>query len=206
MVRNASAKARVAASRFAYPLIATFLLTGARETEVYGLELDDVSLDRRTITFRPNRWRRLKTPGSHRVVPLHPQVEEILREYLRGPDRPTGELLFPTFASGREAMLTDTRKLLDHVAERAGWKAGEIRTKMFRHTSCAARLQTLDGGAPVSLYTASRELGHTSQAMVLKVYSHLGTIRHRSEVVEYRVEHHKKTLAKRLEALSKVAP
>jgi hypothetical protein len=40
------------------------LLTGARETEVYGLELDDVSLERKTITFRPNRWRRLKTPGS----------------------------------------------------------------------------------------------------------------------------------------------
>jgi hypothetical protein len=27
------------------------------------------------------------------------------------------------------------------------------------------------------------------------------TIRHRSEVIEYRVEQHKKTLAKRLEAL-----
>ena len=27
---------------FAYPLLATFLLTGGRETEVYGLELDDV--------------------------------------------------------------------------------------------------------------------------------------------------------------------
>jgi hypothetical protein len=56
---------------------------------------------------------------------------------------------------------------------------------------------TLDGGAPISLYTVSRELGRTSQAMVPKVYSHLGTIRHRSEVVEYRVEQHKKTLAKR---------
>jgi integrase len=94
----------------------------------------------------------------------------------------------------------DTRKLINHVAERAGWKAGEIRTKMFRHTYCAARLQTLDGGAPVPLYTVSRELGHTSMAMVQKVYSHLGTIRHRGEAVEYRVEQHKKALAKRLEA------
>jgi integrase len=59
---------------FAYPLLATFLLTGARETEAYGLELDDVSFERKTITFRPNTWRRLKTPGSHRVVPLHPQL------------------------------------------------------------------------------------------------------------------------------------
>jgi hypothetical protein len=48
-----------------------------------------------------------------------------------------------------------------------------------------SRLQTLDHGAPVSLYTVSRELGHGSEEMVRRVYSHLGTVRHRSEVVEY---------------------
>jgi integrase len=136
------------------------------------------------------------------VLPLLPQLEEILRAYLRSPNRPAGELLFPSFASGREAMLTDTRKLMDHVAARGSWKPGEIRTKMFRHTYCAARLQTLDGGAPISLYTVSRELGHTSPAMVQHVYSHLGTVRHRSEVVEYRIEQHRKVLAKKLDALA----
>jgi len=131
------------------------------------LELDDVSLgERRTITFRPNHWRRLKTRGSHRVVPLWPQLETILREYLRGPFRPAGELLFPSLATGQEATLTDSRKVFDNIAARAGWKAGEIRSKALRHTYCAARLQTLDGGAPVSPYTVSRELGHTSPAMV----------------------------------------
>jgi integrase len=116
-----------------------------RETEVYGLELDDVSFERKTITFRPNEWRRLKTRDSNRVVALLPQLEEILRAYLRGRDRPARELLFPSFATGREAMLTDSRKLMDHVAARAGWKSGENRTKMFRHTYCAARLQTFEG-------------------------------------------------------------
>lgn len=190
-----------AGTPFAHALLATFLLTGARETEVYGLELDDVSFERRTIAFRPNKWRRLKTPRSHRVVPLHPQLEEILRAYLKGPHRPAGDLLFPSFATGQEAILTDTRKLIDHIAKRAGWKAREIRTKMFRHTYCAARLQTLDRGAPISPYTVSRELGHTSMGMVQKVYSHLGTIRHRSDVVEYRVEHHKRLLGNRLKGL-----
>ena len=33
------------------------------------------------------------------------------------------------------------------AAGRAGWAAGDIRSKMFRHTYCAARLQTLDQGA-----------------------------------------------------------
>ena len=72
---------------------------------------------------------------------------------------------------------------------------------MFRHTYCATRLQTLDHGAPVSPYTVSRELGHGSTAMVERVYSHLGTIRHRSEAVEFKVEQHKKALGKRLKAL-----
>ena len=72
---------------------------------------------------------------------------------------------------------------------------------MFRHTYCAARLRTLDGGAPVSLHTVSREPGQSSQAMVQKVYSPLGAVRHRSEVVEYRVEQHRKRLADRLKAL-----
>jgi integrase len=36
---------------------------------------------------------------------------------------------------------------------------------MFRHTHCAARLQTLDRGAPVGPYTVARELGHDSTAM-----------------------------------------
>jgi integrase len=154
-------------------------------------KLDDVSLDRRTITFRPNDWRRLKTPGSHRVVHLWPQLEEILGPYLawrmvqRG-----GRLVFPSPWSETEAMLTDLRKLLDRVALRAGLRKGELRTKAFRHTYCAARLQTLDQGAPVSTYTVARELGHESEAMVRKVYAHLGTIRHRSEVVEYRVGQH----------------
>ena len=206
---------------FAYPLVATFLLTGARESEVYGLELDDVSLERRTITFRENKWRRLKTRGSARVVRLWPQLEEILREYLRGPHRPAGELLFPSRATGTESILVDCRRLLDHVAVRAGflepvyddtgrpvkrrgwpaYKGRVIRTKMFRHTYTAARLQTLDHGAPVSVYTVSRELGHTSPAMVERTYAHLGEVRHRAEVVEYRTTQYADQLASQLAKL-----
>ncbi len=186
----------------AYPLLATFLLTGGRASEVTGLELDDVSLDRKTITFRPNAWRCLKTAGSHRVVRLWPQLEEILGPYLhwrlleRG-----GRLLFPSPWADREQPIQDVRGLLDHIALRAGLKAGELRTKMFRHTYCAARLQTLDRGAPVSTYTVAREMGHESEAMVRRVYVHLGEIRHRSEVVEYRVLQHLEQVGERLRKL-----
>ncbi len=72
---------------------------------------------------------------------------------------------------------------------------------MFRHTYCAARLQTLDRGAPVSEYTVARELGHGGTSLVERVYGHLGSVRHRSEVVEYLVENHRDTLGEQLEAL-----
>jgi integrase len=184
---------------FVYELIATFLLTGGRETEVLGLEVDDVSLDRGVITFRPNHWRRLKTASSHRSVPLWPQLREALQRYLA--ERPPSRLLFPSYRTGQEAMLTDFRKLLDAVAMRAGWNEGDIRSKMFRHTYCAVRLQTLDAGAPVSVYTVAREMGHGGESMVRRVYGHLGHVRHRAEVVEYRVEQHVAKLGARLERL-----
>jgi integrase len=72
---------------------------------------------------------------------------------------------------------------------------------MFRHTYTAARLQTLDAGAPVSVYTVAKELGHGGEAMVRQVYGHLGDVRHRAGVVEYRVEQHAATLKDRLAAL-----
>ena len=161
-----------------------------------------MSLKRGVVTFRPNKWRRLKTLTSHRSVPLWPQLRDVLKTYfpLRGQMAP-GTLLFPSYRTGEEAMVGDWRELLDSVAERAGLKAGEIRSKMLRHTYCAARLQTLDQGAPVSVYTVARELGHGGDALVRRVYGHLGTVRHRSRVVEYRIEQHQKALRERLARL-----
>jgi integrase len=109
--------------------------------------------------------------------------------------------LFPSYRTGAEALLTDFRKLLDAVAKRGGWKAGEITPKMFRHTYTAARLQTLDGGHPVSVFTVAKELGHGGDSLVKRVYGHLGRVRHRAEVVEYRVEQHAVVLGDRLRAL-----
>jgi integrase len=135
-------------------------------------------------------------------------LEEILRAYLSERtaqevlyNRPTHRLLFPAEDGG---MRRDIRGLLDRLGERTGWKPGEMRAKMFRYTYCAARLQTLDHGASVGPYTVARELGHGSTAMVEKAYSHLGTLRHRSEVVEYRVEQHVAALGDRLDALNNV--
>ena len=42
-------------------------------------------------------------------------------------------------------------------------------------------------------------MGHGSTDMIDRVYSHLGTVRHRSEVVEYRVEQHLDRVAELVE-------
>ncbi len=73
---------------------------------------------------------------------------------------------------------------------------------MFRHTYCAARLQTLDHGAPVSPFTVAKEMGHGGDSLVKRIYGHLGEVRRRSEVVEYRVENHREVLGQRLTALT----
>ena len=98
-------------------------------------------------------------------------------------------------------MFTDFRKVLDAVAVKAGWKAGEIRSKMFRHTFCAAALQLLDGDEPISVYTVSRWMGHGGTALVNRTYSHRGTVRHRAKVLEYRVEAFASILGDRLAAV-----
>jgi integrase len=85
---------------------------------------------------------------------------------------------------------------------RAGWQAGDIRSRALRHTYCASRLQTLDAGAPVSLFTVAREMGHGGDSLVRRIYGHLGDVRHRAEAVEYRVEQHAAALGDRLAALA----
>ena len=177
------------ALRAIYPIIGTFLLTGGRKAEVLGLEVGDVSFDRKTVTFRPNQHRRLKTRTSQRVVPLWPQLEEILRPYVFDMHSPRGDgLLFRSDRTG--GMIRDLRKALDNVGRSVEWEKGKLRTKMFRHTYCAARLQTLDRGQPISPWGVAREMGHAGVDLIDQRYGHRGEVRHRSEVVEYRVEQH----------------
>jgi integrase len=74
-------------------------------------------------------------------------------------------------------------------------------SRALRHTYCASRLQTLDAGAPVSLSTVAREMGHGGDSLVRRIYGHMGEIRHRAEEVEYRVEQLKAALGGRFSAL-----
>jgi integrase len=71
-------------------------------------------------------------------------------------------------------------------------KAAEITTPVtvhgLRHTFTAARLQSLDGGHPVSAWTVACELGHRNVTLIERVYGHLLRDRSaaRTEGVSYR--------------------
>lgn len=83
------------------------------------------------ILVRPNKTvrqdrhqNRLKTAYRERVIPLHPQLAEILREYLGGPAAPTGPLLLPAARSDATVPLGDWRMSLDRIATYCGFPAG----------------------------------------------------------------------------------
>jgi integrase len=181
----------------AYALVGTFLLTGGREREVLGLEAADISFDRATVTFRRHSHRRLKNSTSSRVVPLHPQLAEILQAYIL--HRPPSRLLFPSHVTGK--MFQDWRKTLDRIAVRAGFAPGDLRTRIFRNTYATARLQCLDRGEAIAAYTVQVEMGHANIETTLRFYAALGNYRHRGESVEYRVEQHVDRLRDRLEQM-----
>ena len=83
----------------AHTLFVTLRDTGARLSEIVGLEVKDVDLQQRAITIRPNSIRRLKTKGSKRTIPVSQSTLELLQEHRLGKD--DGEPLFGDYARPR---------------------------------------------------------------------------------------------------------
>lgn len=162
------------------PVFAVPLLTSARKSEALGLEARDVDFERSVVHIRPNRWRKLKTRYSKRSVPLWPQLRKILAEHVERFDLSEG-LLFP---APDGAMLSDLRGSIAAILEEAKIEK-RVTFTTLRHTYASTRIQTLDNGAPVSLYTVAREMGHQGVNQIEKTYGHLQSTRHRSPVVEY---------------------
>jgi integrase len=144
------------------------------------------------VFIRPNSWRDLKTHSSDRRVPLWPQLEAILRTYIADREQAggIGSLLFPSHRHDCERMLDNVDRQLDRIGDRAG--LANPRLHAFRHSYTAARIQTLEHGAPVSLWQVALELGHQSTAMIEKRYGHLAKVTERKEIVEFRQDEEKR--------------
>ncbi len=175
-------------------IVSTLLHTGGRKTEVLGLEWSDVDFARKMVRFRANAWREIKD-YDERSVPLWPDLE---RDLLRHRDKRTtkSELVFEGKSNtGEPQMITSYHKPFAHAKWAAGARLGdvlgakllakEVNPRAMRVTYCSARIHTLDRGQPVAPWTLRKEMGHNSDKMIDRVYGRIGTVRHRSEVVEY---------------------
>ncbi len=165
---------------YAHPLTSTFLHTGGRGSEIFGLERRDIDFEKGRVHIRPNSWRQLKRKHHERWVPLWPDLHATLTEYLERFDR--NGLLFPSETGG---MLTDIRGTLNRAVEIAEIDK-RVTRHTLRHTYASVRLQTLDNGAPVSIFTVAKELGHKSIDLIEKTYGHLLEERERLPIVRYR--------------------
>ncbi|MFL5384872.1 MAG: tyrosine-type recombinase/integrase [Longimicrobiaceae bacterium] len=142
----------------AYPLIATLALTGIRDGEARRLKIQDLDFEARCIEVRGT-----KTRGSVRTVPMHPQLEDILKTHVNKLGRTSG----PVFPGRKGGVIGQWTGTLDMVASRSGHARGEIRTRRFR-VSYATHRSTCDG---VDANTVRLELGHGSLAMMERVYT-----------------------------------
>jgi integrase len=183
-----------AGGRPIYPLLAFLLLTGCIESEREGVEVTDVRLPgdpifpNGVVIIRPNATRdHLKTLHRERMLPLPPQLAEILTDYLHGPGAPPGPLLFPEPGSCGSVPMGDWRKTLDQIAKAAGFPRGAVRTRRFRVSFATHRLGTLDElGQPMTAWKLRGEMGHGTEQMIERRYGRYTLLRGKRPVLEYR--------------------
>jgi integrase len=183
-----------------YPLLGFYLLTGVIESERAGVRVSDVRMPgdlefpRGAVIIRANptvraedNGNRLKTDYRERVIPLHPQLAEILAEYLAGPSAPRGPLLFPAEGSDGTVPLGDWRKSLDRIAGFCGFAEGSVRTRRFRVTYCTHRAYTLDEhGQAMTPMKLQAEMGHGSLEMIDRRYFRHTRLRASRSHLEFR--------------------
>lgn len=150
--------------------------------------------------IRPNATRpHPKTIHRDRVIPIQPQLGEILGEYLDGPCPPPGPLLFSKRSADGTTPIGDWRKSLDRVAKVAGFRRGEVRTRRFRVAFATHRLCTLDEhGQPMTAWKLRGEMGHSSEQMFERRYGRYEKHREPRPVLEYRWEHWREQFGHRL--------
>jgi len=176
-----------------YELLATFLLTGAREDEIRRLRIRHLNFANDEISIPGT-----KTRSADRIIPMHPQLREILEPYVEKLDRRPSDLLF---TNGEGEAFGDWRKTLDVIAVRAGFTAKQIRTRVFRTSYITHRLACIDQGAFIEPYKVAREVGHKSMNTTLWIYGRTQRRRVRMEEMAYRTSAINPDLRDRLQGL-----
>jgi integrase len=178
ILRSEEIDALLRAATPAYrPLLATAVFTGARQSELLGLQWADVDFDGGVVHVRrqldrSGSYSEPKTPTALRAVVLMPSLAALLKEHqARSPHGGATDPVFAT-ATGRPMYYRNvTRRGLAAAITKAGLaREGETRLRFhdLRHTY--ASLLISQG---LNVVFVSRQLGHASPSMTLNVYAGL---------------------------------
>ena len=112
-------------------------------------------------------------------------------------DRPRN-LLFRAWSEAGEALVTDSREMLDAAAARRLEGGRDPLEGVSPHLLCRPTPNPRQR-APIGIFWLVR--GHGGDALVKGIYGHVGETRRCGEVVEYRIEQHEVKLGERFERL-----
>ena len=159
------------------PLSALWTLsafTGARKSELLGLEWRDVDLEAGRLTIRPNSVRDVKTPRSRRTLDL---AEDAVAALVAHQDRQTFQrsALGEAYSDRGLVFASDVGTPLDHDNVTKRFKkalkaAGLPSTTRLHDLRHGAATMLLEAGETVP--TVAEYLGHASPAVTMAVYAH----------------------------------
>ena len=152
----------------AHALFVALTDTGARLSEITGLEVQDVDLQQRSITIRPNGVRTLKTKGSQRTLPLSERALELLQEHRRG--KGDTQPIFPDYARprGRDAASAMLMKRLRRSITDKKLTMHSLRHRMkdkLRNTGCPEAISMAILGHSTNTVAANYGSGYALEVM-----------------------------------------
>jgi integrase len=152
----------------AHALFVALTDTGARLSEITGLEVQDVDLQERSITIRPNSIRTLKTKGSQRTLPLSQSALELLQEYRRG--KGDTQPIFEDYARprGRDAASAMLMKRLRRSITDKKVTMHSLRHRMkdkLRNTGCPEAVSLAILGHSTNTVAANYGSGYALEVM-----------------------------------------
>ena len=175
-----------------YELVATLMLTGAREGEITRLQVRHLDFGSCAIHILDS-----KTGRVARSIPMHSQQREILWPYVQRLGRTTGHAFTTTSGEPIYRWLG----MFDLIATRAGFLEDQIRTPVFRTSYIIHRLACMDQGVPIDPKKVAREVGYTTPAVKKKVFARVQYGRARMDELAFPPDAIGPDLSARLEAL-----